>query len=58
MSLVLGVICAIWIIGMFITWNNFLSDNKSLSLFEKIWFTPLWPCLCILYPIYWLHKNL
>lgn len=50
------IILVIWIIGMFVAYKKYISKWDN-SMFEKIWFSILWPVLLPLYGIWYLHNK-
>ena len=48
----------IWLIGIFVAYNNFISKWENRSKLEKIYFSVIWPLVLPLYGIHHLHNNL
>ena len=48
----------IWLIGIFVAYNNFISNWENRSKLEKIYFSVIWPLVLPLYGIHYLHNNL
>jgi len=48
----------IWLIGIFVAYNNFISKWENRSKLEKIYFSVIWPLVLPLYGIHYLHNNL
>ena len=54
---ILLIIGIIWIIGAIISWFGFTSKWNT-SMFEKVWFTVLWPTAALLYPIHLINTAI
>ena len=49
------IVGIIWLIGILISYK-FVFSKWNNSLFEKIWFSAVWPCIIPLYLIHAIHN--
>lgn len=52
------IICILWLIGIFISYNKFISKWEKNTKFEKIYFSIIWPITGLLYGFHYAHNNL
>ena len=50
------IVAICWLVGIFVIYFKFIK-NLDNPMFEKIWFSVLWPCLIPLDIIHWFRNN-
>ena len=48
------LIAIIWIAGGFVAYSKFIKD-WNVSVFEKIYFSSLWPATLLVYILWWIR---
>ena len=51
------IVAVIWIIGIFVAYNKYISKWEGKTKGEKIYFSIIWPLTLVLYSIHYWHNK-
>ena len=51
------IVAIVWIVGIFVAYNKYISKWDGKTKAEKIYFSIIWPLVLPLYLIHYLHNR-